>query len=112
LRVILLQCGTSDAREIFLDKDLTISLGNSAEANGEGRFSTIYIAGADAYKVILKTSTGVEVWSQDYILPVTALIEKISAQAVKDAGLQTIVSVPVGTIMPYMGATPPEAISS
>ena len=60
------EAGTSTALDTYSDNALTSANANPVVANASGYWGAIYLK-AQSYKVILKTSADVEVWSQDNV---------------------------------------------
>jgi hypothetical protein len=63
--------GTTTARNVFSDTGLSISLGNVLTLDSDARYSEDpYLSGA--YRVVLKDSDGVTVWSRDNVQDVAS----------------------------------------
>lgn len=61
------EAGTSTPLNTYSDEALTTPNTNPVVANASGYWGAIYLSLASSYKVILKTSADVEVWSQDNV---------------------------------------------
>lgn len=62
------EAGTSTPLDTYTSQDLSSANANPVVADAYGLFGPIYLLDR-AYKVVLKTSGGVEIWSQDNVRP-------------------------------------------
>ena len=59
------ETGTSTPLNTYADVDLATPNANPVMADGNGRFGTIFLVPATAYKVQLFNSVGVQIWTED-----------------------------------------------
>lgn len=62
------EAGTTTPLATYTSQDLSVANANPVVADAYGLFGPIYLLDR-AYKVVLKTSGGVEIWSQDNVRP-------------------------------------------
>jgi len=63
-KLFFFKAGTSTPEDTFSDNALTSANANPVVADGDGRFSDIFLKAAN-YKVQLKTTAGVQIWERD-----------------------------------------------
>jgi hypothetical protein len=59
--------GTSNLETIYADSDLTTPLSNPITADSGGEFRAIYLDSSLLYRITLKASSGVQIWSDDFV---------------------------------------------
>jgi hypothetical protein len=95
-KLFFYQSGTDTPLETYADQALSVSNSNPVTADAYGLFGPIYLLDR-AYKVVLKTSSGVEVWSQDPVRPYTMPALSRVDPSVCDARLTLSSGTPVTT---------------
>jgi hypothetical protein len=59
--------GTANLETIYADSDLTTPLSNPITADSGGEFRAIYLDSTLLYRITLKASSGVQIWSDDFV---------------------------------------------
>lgn len=59
--------GTTNSKATYSDEALTTPNANPVVADSAGYFGSIYLSSGQPYKLVLKTSAGVTIWTQDNV---------------------------------------------
>lgn len=90
------ESGTSTPKAVYEDEALTTPLSNPVSADAYGTFPAIFLTDG-AYRVVLKTSAGVTVWTQDDVDPIGLSILRYIDNRVCDGRLTLTSGTPVTT---------------